>query len=174
MQIKNILTFALVGFATAAPTDLPTITKSINAIIANLKVLDTAVTGLNAASANFPDLVSKSDAVLKAITQGTDDIKATSAISLTQALDVNKLSNDLIDIGGKVVTHFIEKKEIVVKAGKGGEVYTAMVSQRAGSVKFGAALKEKLPTLASTLVDGATAKILKSLDVSVVYPQPLL
>lgn len=166
MQIKNILTFAMAGLAAAAPMNLDQISKSMNAIIDSLKVLDTAVTGLTEASANFPDLVAKSDAVLKTITQGTTDVGATSSVSLTEALTVNSLSTTLINTGSKVVNDFIAKKDVIVKAGKGKEVHSAMVAQSAASDKFGAALKTKLPAVAGSLVDKATKDIKDSLTVS--------
>lgn len=166
MQIKNILTLAMVGLAAAAPTTVEQITKSMNAIITSLDTLDIAVTGLSAISANFADLTAKSSAVLNTITKGTAEVTATSAISLTEALQVNSLSNKLIDTGTKVVNAFIEKKDIIVKAGKNGEVLSAMKAQSAASDLFGEALKAKLPVLAGSLVDTATKNIKDSLNVS--------
>jgi hypothetical protein len=169
MLFKNALTFVLVGLATAAPLDLPQITKSINTILDNLAVLDTAVTGLSD-SANFLDLLAKSDAVLKAITQGAADISATTPISLVDALKVNELSTKLYNSGDKVVKDLIAKKDVIVKAGKAGDVSSGMVAQRGATVKFGEALKGKLPSLAGSIVDATTKKVTDSLDVSAILP----
>lgn len=166
MQIKNILTLAMAGFATAAPMNLDQISKSMNAIISSLDVLDKAVAGLSATSADFPGLLAKSDNVLKAINTGATEVSGTTAISLLEALPVNSLSTKLIAGGTKVVNAFIEKKDIIVKAGKGAEVLSGMQAQKAASTVFGVALKSKLPKEVRSSVDTATDTIIASLDVS--------
>lgn len=93
-------------------------------------------------------------------------MKATTPISLTETLPVNSASTKLIEVGKKVVDASIAKKDVIVKAGKGAEVLSAMTAQKEASKAFGVELKAKVPAPVSFLVGQSTTKILDSLEVS--------
>jgi hypothetical protein len=168
MQIKNILTFALVGLVAAAPADLPTIKNSLTTIIDTLTVLDTAVKSLTDKSdplASFKDLTAKSGAVLKALQDGTKSVSSTTPITLTEAIGVQPLSGQLNTIADQVVTDFIAKKPLIVNQKRSKEVVDAMQAQSAATGEFVKAISDKLPSAVRSIADASAKKGIESLAV---------
>lgn len=176
MQIKNLITLALVGFATAAPFAEPksidVVKNSLTAIVTALDTLDAAVTGLAASSdaaKSFVDLTAKSSAVLAALQKGTTDIAPVTPLTLGETAGINSFSAKLTASSQKVVADFIAKHDLIVKAGKGADVVSAMQAQYTATKLFSTAIKSKVPVLAQGLVDTASQAGITALEVCLLH-----
>jgi hypothetical protein len=172
MQFKSLLLLGLFGTAFAAPVesvsnavdavqDLPTIQAAVDSVATTLTALNTAVSGLVAGAdtkAATADLVAKSKAVEAALKDGTAKVTATSAITLTEALQIQSSSSKLTTLVTQVINNLIAKKDIITQAGEKKTTLDILTAQKAASDALVQAITSKVPSA----VQSVAATITKS------------
>jgi hypothetical protein len=178
MQFKSLLVLGLFGTAMAAPIestgdavsatqDLVTITSSFTAVENALTALDTAVKGLTAggdAKAAAAGIVSKSKAVEDALKDGTTKIGATSAISLTEALQVQSASTKLTSLTSQTINDLIAKKDVITAAGETKTTLDSLTAQKAASDAFVKAIAGKVPSAVQSVAAAASKSVVDAIN----------
>jgi hypothetical protein len=173
MQYKALFVLSLFGATMAAPIeavvnavgatqDLVTITSSFTAVESALTALDTAVKGLAAggdAKAAAAGIVAKSKAVEDALKDGTTKIGATSAITLTEALQVQSASTKLTSLTTQTVNDLISKKDIITAAGETKTTLDSLTAQKAASDAFVKAIAGKVPSAVQSVAAAASKSV---------------
>jgi hypothetical protein len=172
MKFSQVLALALVGSAAASPiiegtqdlTTLKTAVEGVTAALTNLDNYVNALTETSVAAAIENELQAKSDGVLAALKSGATSIKSTSAISLTEALQIQATSTKLNDMAAKTVNDLISKKPIIAKTpAQTAKVLKGIQDQSAATKIFIDNLTEKLPQavrpIAKTLADQANVAL---------------
>ncbi|KAF2673839.1 hypothetical protein BT63DRAFT_437439 [Microthyrium microscopicum] len=163
MQLKNLLVFTLAAGTYAQGAAI--ITGEMTSIGAALDTLDTAITGLtdaNAATA-AKDLVSKSEAVAKAITAATGKIGSAAEVPLTDAISISTAANTLTSKTDKTITDLIEKKAIIAKVNEVATVKTQLNNQKTAADALAKAIVSKLPAAAKSIGESQAGKISASI-----------
>jgi hypothetical protein len=178
MQFKSLIVLGLFGAAFAAPVegvvnavgaarDLVTITTSFSAIENALQALDTAVKGLQAggdSKAAAAALVAKSKAVEDALKDGTTKVGATSAITLTEAIQVQSASTKLTSLTTQTINDLIAKKDIINAAGETKTTLDSLNAQKAASDAFVKAVAGKVPSAVQSVAQAASKSVADALS----------
>lgn len=174
MQFKSLLFLGLFGAsAIAAPVeavvdavgaanDVATITAAFDSIAKTLGDLDTAVKGLSAggdAKAAAAGLVAKSKAVEDALKDGTAKVGATSAVSLTEALQVQTASTKLTTLTTQTIDDLIAKAEVIKAAGETKTTLDSLTAQKAASEAFVKAVTGKVPSAVQSIAAQASKSV---------------
>ncbi|KAK3076492.1 hypothetical protein LTS18_012864, partial [Coniosporium uncinatum] len=141
--------------------DVATITQVLASINVKVTSLDTAVQGF---SSDISTVKSASDAVLAAIQDGVTQVKATTEITITDALTVQSSVQELTVTVKGVVGDLTSKKEAFVSAGEGGIVLTALQEQKSASEELASAITGKVPEALQSLAQQLSAGISESLQ----------
>jgi hypothetical protein len=171
MRITALLSIALAASASATPVfmDLPTILSSVNAISSALSTFDSAIKALtpetNVATATV-ELTSKSNAILSALKDGASKISATTAVSLTEAIQLASKSAELSKNANAVVDALISKKAIFDKAGQSATVLSQLKDQLTATNTFATALVSKLPAAVASVGNAQAKQASDALTVS--------
>lgn len=164
MQILFIFSLALVGLATAGPVkrDLATVEAAFANITTALNQLDTDVNALNTNS-NIADAVAtlSTDAnnVLSALNTGTANVDATSALSLSDAINLASVAQGLGTTVNTTINDLIAKEPIINAAGNDPQVVSDLQAQYNATQNFIDAVASKVPSIASGIAkqDGQSA-----------------
>ncbi|KAK3059382.1 hypothetical protein LTS18_011001 [Coniosporium uncinatum] len=141
--------------------DVATITQVLASINVKVTSLDTAVQGF---SSDISTVKSASDAVLVAIQDGVTQVKATTEITVTDALTVQSSVQELTITVKGVVGDLTSKKEAFVSAGEGGTVLAALQEQKSASEELASAITGKVPEALQSLAQQLSAGISESLQ----------
>ncbi|QDS70002.1 hypothetical protein FKW77_003469 [Venturia effusa] len=176
MQFKQILALALAGTAVASPIqavvdsvagaqDLATIQAAFASVEAALTTLDTSIKGLTApgTEAATKKITDESDAVKKALDDGSAKIAASGPVSLTEALQVQVASNKLTGLTSTVITDLIAKKDIIVGAKQAKTTVDSLTGQKTAAENFVKAISGKVPTGVQTIAQAASKSVGDSL-----------
>jgi len=173
MQFKNILALALAGVAAAAPMvqDLPTVLGAVNAVSSALTTFDTAVKALGPSAdpkVATTELNAKGAAILTALQKGATSIQATSALTLTEAIQLSGPSGQLSTAAGTTVDDLIAKKPLFDASGQSATVLKQLQDQQTANKAFIDALLSKLPSavrsIASTQANQASSAIARGIQ----------
>lgn len=174
MRFSTILPAVMATLAMAAPTivereatlvqrDYATISNAVVAIQSDTSKLDTAIKGYTS-SAQTTSLQATSDALLAQINKQTTIVSNTAAITLSEALKVANQVDALTAVVNTTVNDAIAKKATFVTATAGKRVYQSFVDNKAAAVKFGNAVKSKVPSNAQSIADSKIKGITDALQ----------
>jgi len=165
MQFKALFTLGLIGFAAAAPKQqassaLKDLTDAINGIATALNAFDASVktlTPTSDAKAATTDLTAKSAAILAAIKSGTENVKKSDKISLTEAIQLAPTSQALTKATQTAIEDLISKKDIIVKNKQGPLTLKQLQDQKPATATFIEELTKKLPSAVSGIAQSQAA-----------------
>jgi hypothetical protein len=164
MHILSIFSLTLIGLATAGPVkrDLATVKAAFANITNALNQLDTDVNALNTNS-NIADTVAtlNSDAnnVITALNTGTANIDATSALSLSDAINLASVAQGLGTTVNNTINDLIAKEPIINSSGNDPLVVSELQAQYSATQAFINAVASKVPSVVSGIAkkEGQTA-----------------
>jgi len=173
MQFKALLAFGLFSAAIAAPVeavvdavgasqDLATIQAAFSAVEAALNALDTSIKGLSAGADSksaAAGLVTQSKAIEQALKDGTAKVSASSAISLTEALQVQSASTKLTTLTTQTINDLIAKKDLIQAAGQTKVTLDSLTAQKAASDAFVKAVTSKVPSAVQSIAATASKSV---------------
>jgi hypothetical protein len=168
MQFKNVLLFGLLGGAMAqSSATLATINSAFGTIGTALDALDGAVKTLAAGNAatQAKALISKSEAVAKAIKDATAKISASKdSLALTDALGVSSSANSLLAKTESTIGSLTAKKDLIAKAGELATTKAQLVAQKSAADGLATAITDKMPSAAKSIAKTQAGKIGSAID----------
>jgi hypothetical protein len=163
MQFKILIALTLFGSAFA---DLKTIQGAFGNIMKSVTDLDTSIKAINGAQ-DAQNVLAKSDAVQKALTAGTQQVMATDALDLNDALSLQQTGTDLSGQVKTTITDLIAKKPQIQQAGQAQQTVQALQQQKQASAAFGNAVTSKVPALGQSVASDTLGQINTSFDMGI-------
>jgi hypothetical protein len=171
MRIAALLTiFAASAFALPseqAPSDAAPIINAFKEINGKLQSFDKqiqAVTASSPAEATAKTLRTAGDEIIKALTDGVKIVAATTPVQLLEAVPLGTQANELGKNADTVITHLIEKKDIIVKANQTALVKATLEKQKTVTTEFSKTVASKLPKMIESAALTAGQKAATSID----------
>ncbi|GKZ20754.1 hypothetical protein AbraIFM66951_003055 [Aspergillus brasiliensis] len=165
LSIISMLTLSLAAGTLGAPTaverDLPTITGVLSSIGTKVDALGSAIQAYN--GGDVAKVQQASDTLATAINNGNTQVSSTGALSDGDALGLPGPVNDLKNKISAVITKLDDKKNLIVKAGKGAQTYNDLTQQKAAAKKLSDTIVSKVPqslqSLAGSIAGGISDAI---------------
>ena len=164
MRILSIFYLALLGLATAGPVkrDLATVEAAFANITTALNQLDTDVNALNTNSSTtgaVATLSSDANNVLTALNTGTANVDATSALSLSDAINLASVAQGLGTTVNTTIKDLIAKEPIINATGNDPMVVSELQALYNATRAFINAVASKVPSFVSGIAkqDGQSA-----------------
>jgi hypothetical protein len=173
MLVSSILPFALLGFATAAPSptliqrDLSTFTAAFSAVGSAISDFDTSVIALTPTSdipTAITDLTAKSNAILDALNTGATNINASAVLSLTDSLSLLNLSNQLVATTNTTINDLISKKSIIDAANEDAFVVTQLNAVKSATYGFIGAIVSHVPSAVQSIAQSQANQVITVLN----------
>jgi len=173
MLVSNIVPFALLGLATAAPSptlvqrDLSTFTAAFAAVGSAISNFDTSVLALTPTSdipTAITDLTAKSNAILDALNTGATNINASAVLSLTDSLSLLNLSNQLVATTNTTINDLIAKKSIIDGANEDAFVVTQLTAVKSATQGFIGAIVSHVPSAVQSIAQSQATQVITVLN----------
>lgn len=160
MQFKTLLSAALFG---AALADLQTIQSAITSVNSALTTLDTSIKAIQGTQ-DTQTVLTNSQAVQTAITGATTQVQGTSAISLTDALQLQQSAQGLTTTANTTVSDLIAKKQIIQSAGQTQTTLQSLQGQQQAANGLAQAITSKVPSGVQNIAMQQTMQISAALN----------
>ncbi|RMJ21428.1 Cell wall [Aspergillus sp. HF37] len=154
------------GEATVVERDLATMTSIISEVGGAVGDLHKAIKAYNGGP--IKPVQQASNELISTIEQGTQDAKASSDLTFSEAISLSKPVQDLIGKVEATIGDLVSKKQMAVEACAGQLVLKSLKEQKAASEALADAITSKVPSgaqeLASRLASGIADAIQKGID----------
>jgi hypothetical protein len=164
MQFKTLLSAALFG---AAFADLQTIQSAITSVNGALTTLDTSIKAIQGTQ-DTQTVLTNSQAVQTAITGATTQVQGTSAISLTDALQLQQSAQGLTTTANTTVSDLIAKAQIIQAAGQTQTILQSLQGQQQAANGLAQAITSKVPAGVQNIAMQQTMQISAALNNGIV------
>lgn len=159
----KIALFALVGTACAGSTlykrDLQTILTAINNVNTAATTLDNDVKAYDGSAGAISKSNTDAASVLSAINTGTTNVRGTSAVSDSDALQIASATETLITTVNNTINDLITKKPTFDSSGQSPTVLNDLRQQDTASDALGDAIVSKVPSDVTGIAQSLTAEI---------------
>jgi len=173
MQFSKLLSLSLLGLAAASPTatfqkrDLATFQTAFAAVGSALSTFDTDVLTLTASS-DVPTVITQlttdANGILSALNTGATNINATTALSLTDAINLLSLSNTLVATANTTINDLISKKPIIDAANEDAFVVTQLQAVKAATYGFIGAVTSQVPSAVQSIAANQAGQVITVLN----------
>jgi hypothetical protein len=157
------------GLAIAEPTlmqrQAQTIINVVNNIDTQVKALDTAIQSYN--GGDTTSLLSASNAVLTATSNGVQTVNGATSVSLTDALTIQSSIQTLTTDLNTTISDIVAKKSQLVAAGAGGTVEQNLQQQLTAAQSLSTAIASKVPSSVASLAQQLSQGIINAINVGI-------
>lgn len=164
MQFKILFSAALFG---AAFADLQTIQGAITSVNSALTTLDTSIKAISGPQ-DAQTVLTNSQAVQTAITNATQTVQGTSAISLTDALQLQQSAQTLTTNANSTVTDLVAKKQVIQAAGETQATLQSLQGQQQAANGLANAIVSKVPAGVQSIAMQQTMQVSAALNKGIV------
>lgn len=165
----STIALGLFGLAVAEPSlmqrQAQTIINVVTGIDTQVKSLDTAIQGYNGGDAT--SLLTASQAVLSATSNGVTTVNGATSISLNDALTLQSSVQTLTTDLNQTISDLVAKKSQLVAAGQGGTVEQNLQQQLTAAQSLSTAIASKVPSSVSSLAQQLSQGIVNAINTGV-------
>jgi hypothetical protein len=157
------------GSSSLVKRDLPAVTASFDNVSKALDKLIDAVTGFDGDLDKLPVLLETSESITKMNLEGAAKVKASPTMGIMDALNIINPTLGIQEKVNKVMGAFMEKKDLLEKAGVKDVVLDQMIAQRKAADELAGAITGNLPMpgLLGAIAKPIAKTITDALDVGI-------